>query len=1247
VDCLRHARALLLLLLACASLCAQEYSFRTFANADGLNNLAIRNIYQDRVGFLWVSTENGVYRYDGERFEAFGLAQGMPANSGVAFGDAPDGSLLVGGIIGLYRLHGNRFEKVPASFKTINWAQGIQADGHGRTYIGTELGLVVLSSQPGRESFSMLTVDRAARTSGPEAFGILLDGDTVWYGCGLELCRMRQGQTEVFGRDHSLPAHQVTTIRKDRAGNLWVRVRNGGVYLLASGGSRFSRPDLPLPGNPTIGIPATDADGRILLPSPDGLLIQQERGWRKIDSLTGVKGVVYSAFEDRQHSLWIGLAGRGLVQLRGYDEWENYSTASGLPCDLVYEILTQADGTLWLGTEAGLVRGEKLQSGRRWNKVPGLDGSPVHAVRADSGGSLWIGTETRGVAKLDLRTGAVKWFGEAQGLRGKAAYIVRFDREQRLWAGTEAGLFVAKQPYTRFARVSELPASRFWAIAQGGDGTVWAGGAEGLYALTGGQWRNFKPADGLSNQEVLSLGAGAGGTIWVGYRFGGGIDRVRLMAEGLAVERGVQRPGTDGLVYFFDFDALGRLWVGTEHGVDVWDGSRWSHYDMDDGMVWNDCNLNAFGSEPDGTVWIGTSVGLSRFKPRPHRAPVLPLEVVFTQLMLGGRDVSAAINPSVELRGNSLIARFSALNASRQNGVLFRYRLEGANPNWTETAQRELQFAELAPGAYRLVVEAQDSDQMWRTNRAEFAFRILTPWYRSWWLFTLCGLLPVLIVAVFVRSRMAELARREREFQRLMAAHEEIRNLAFFDPLTGLPNRRRLFDRLTRELATSNRSGSLRALLFIDLDDFKTLNDTLGHQVGDLLLQEVARRLTASVRASDTVARLGGDEFVVMLEGLSEFPTVAAGQAKTTGDKICDVVGQPYRLDGHECVSACSIGITVFGDGQEGMNEILQQADIAMYEAKAAGRDTVRFFAPALQIAANARAALELELRLAIKTGQFVLYFQPQLEHGQVGGAEALVRWNHPRRGLLAPGEFIPLAEETGLILPLGDWVLQAACRQLAAWSRSQATASIAIAANISARQFRQPDFVERVLAALDSAGCNPGNLKLELTESMLVDNFEEAIAKMTELNDHGLTFSLDDFGTGYASLSYLKRLPLQQLKIDRSFVRDILTDASSAAIAQTVISLGHAIGLSVLAEGVETEEQRILLDHLGCHAYQGFLLSRPVAPLEFERLLPIWMDAHPLEPQQGIPCVLRTPVDAYGVGRVEPANRNPHEVSR
>jgi len=442
-----------------------------------------------------------------------------------------------------------------------------------------------------------------------------------------------------------------------------------------------------------------------------------------------------------------------------------------------------------------------------------------------------------------------------------------------------------------------------------------------------------------------------------------------------------------------------------------------------------------------------------------------------------------------------------------------------------------------------------------------------------------------------------------RDISDAKAAEDEIRDLAFYDPLTHLPNRRLLMDRLRQTIVACTRSNKKQALLLVGLDNFKTLNDALGHQTGDLLLQEVVRRLISCVRETDTVARLGGDEFVMILEDLSETPENAAALSKAVGEKILAAIGKPFLLGGHNCLSTSSIGITVFGNEREGAHQVLQQADIAMHQAKTAGRNTICFFAPALQTAVNARAQLEDDIRQAIETRQFVLYYQPQVERGRLIGAEALLRWNHPMRGLLAPGEFIALAESTGLILPLGDWVLETACRQLAAWANDTDTAGITIAVNISGLQLRQPDFVNAVLAVLDRSGANPHNLDLELTESMLVEDVEDVIGKMAKLKSHGVRFSVDDFGTGYSSLAYLKRIPLDQLKIDRSFVRDILVDACSGTIAQTIVSLGRAMGLSVIAEGVETEEQRDFLARIKCDAFQGYLCSRPL-PLEKFMLL-------------------------------------------
>ena len=432
-----------------------------------------------------MSTENGIFRYDGERFEAFGPEQGIPSTSGAALGDAPDGSLLVGGDFGLYQLSGNRFKTLPVAFKTVSWAQGIQSNGKGHTFIGTDSGLVELYSEPGQDGFAVPRFPQAPGTSGPGAYGVLADGDILWYGCGEELCRMERDRTTVFGRDSGFPNRVCLAIQKGHDGNLWVRAKNAGVFVLPVGQTRFRRPDAPIPGS-AMGLVATDADGRVLIPSPDGLLIRDDKGWQKIDRSAGLRGVVYAAFEDRQHSLWIGLAGRGLTEWQGYREWESYSAASGLPSDIVYEILPRADGSLWVATEGGLFRGTRRQFGILWKRVAGLVGFPVHSLQVAPGGDLWIGTETRSVARIDARNGSVQRFGQKQGLSGSAVYTLRFDREQRLWAATEVGLFVAIAPYQKFSRIAELPSTRIWAIAEGTDGMIWAGGAGGLFGHSAG-----------------------------------------------------------------------------------------------------------------------------------------------------------------------------------------------------------------------------------------------------------------------------------------------------------------------------------------------------------------------------------------------------------------------------------------------------------------------------------------------------------------------------------------------------------------------------------------------------------------------------------------------------------------------------------------------------------------------------------------------------------------------------------------
>lgn len=441
--------------------------------------------------------------------------------------------------------------------------------------------------------------------------------------------------------------------------------------------------------------------------------------------------------------------------------------------------------------------------------------------------------------------------------------------------------------------------------------------------------------------------------------------------------------------------------------------------------------------------------------------------------------------------------------------------------------------------------------------------------------------------------------------EKVQSRETEIHNLAYFDPLTGLPNRRLLIDRLNQALFNSNRNQYFCALLMLDLDHFKMLNDTQGHDIGDQLLVVVAQRLIANVRKEDTIARLGGDEFVVLLNNLSPQEESAAQQAETIAEKIRAALSLPYTLTGltqlHD--STASIGMTLFRGLETSTDVLLKQADVALYQAKGSGRDKTRFFTPSMQAAIDTRSATESALRQALIRNEFQLYYQPQVDqHGQVIGAEALLRWQRPGIGNISPAQFISIAEDSGLILPIGEWVLQSACAQLKAWSRQAHSRNYQLAINVSARQFHQANFVAQIAACLSHSAIDPTRLKLELTESIVLDNVKEVIGRMQQLKALGISFSMDDFGTGYSSLSYLKRLPLDQVKIDQSFVRDISHDPNDAAIVRAILAMSQSLGLNVIAEGVETQAQHDFLLANGCMAFQGYLFGKPMPIDDWEK---------------------------------------------
>ncbi|MGB5438792.1 MAG: EAL domain-containing protein [Gammaproteobacteria bacterium] len=435
---------------------------------------------------------------------------------------------------------------------------------------------------------------------------------------------------------------------------------------------------------------------------------------------------------------------------------------------------------------------------------------------------------------------------------------------------------------------------------------------------------------------------------------------------------------------------------------------------------------------------------------------------------------------------------------------------------------------------------------------------------------------------------------------------ELIEYQANFDALTDLPNRRLFLDRLIQSLARCRRHGHKGALLFLDLDQFKHINDSLGHSVGDALLQEVSSRLKKKLREEDTAARIGGDEFVVLIPELNDNSGKAIQQAQTVAEKIQTELSAIYNIRNHELQMTVSIGITMFPVEDESADDIVRQADTAMYRAKEAGRNTTRFFLPDMQLAAEQRLRVQNDLRQALLRSEFQLHFQPQVDaSGNIIGAESLIRWKHPERGNIAPVDFIPVAEETGQILAIGYWVLNSALSRLKAWTDNIADSPICnLAINVSPRQFNDTDFVSQIERALRETRADPERLTLELTEGIFIENLEDTIQKMAALKKHGVRFSIDDFGTGFSSLAYIKRMPLDEIKIDRSFIRDITTDTSDANLVEIIIKMAEQLGLDVIAEGVETRDQLDFLLAKGCRLFQGYYFSHPLSEDDFEKLI-------------------------------------------
>jgi diguanylate cyclase (GGDEF)-like protein len=915
---------------------------------------------------------------------------------------------------------------------------------------------------------------------------------------------------------------------------------------------------------------------------------------------------------DREELLWLGTDGGGLVRRLGHGEWMAWKREDGLLRNSVWSIQPGRDGSVWVGTDGGLSRLDSSgQITRKWTNRDGLPGDRVLSLIESPSGDIYAGTDNGVITQFSRQGKLLQTYSANSGYAADRVSDMGIDREGRLWAIGIGGCFRTRLPLgagrVHFDRM-DIPgvSSRafFRDVLVDSRGVVWIASSRGLARFDGINWRVLTVRDGLESVD-LGVVSEAQGSIWIGYRDALGMTRLRgdaLIASHITVQDGLH----SNQIYAIKPDQKGRLWVTTDAGIDVLEADKWRHYGNEDGLIWNDTDSLALNIDADDNVWIGTSAGLSKFAHPEFPLKEQPPVVVLTSISGNSQKWQASDAPALQFSQRSLFIEYAALSYESASSMRFRYRLVGLDDKWTETKERSVRFAALPSGHYVFEITAAGANGLWNQSPARFVFSIRSPWWLSWWFLVACVLLTLLIGSSFVRVRIRVLERQKRGLEQqvadrtaeLITSHQQLEEIAYYDVLTNMPNRR-MFVEVFRKRVTPPALSDTFVLLLVDLDFFKSVNDRFGHDAGDAVLIAIASRLKAEVRRTDCVARLGGDEFALLL-----FDPIDQARTEAICNRILTSVATLIRYKHMTLQVGCSIGLARYPADGKTQEALYKSADMALYEAKRTSRNA--FCWHKIQEGDGAsKASLEQDLQHYLSQDEFQVAFQPiySVATKKIVGLEALARWSHPERGEISPKIFVAIAEETGLIQRLSSRVLATACHHTAEWNK-MLTSDLFVSVNISVRQFSNPTLLPSILQNLANSGLPPRCLHLEITESALL--LDDAVVEKTlaEARRHGMGVSLDDFGTGYSSLSYLLNLPVDELKIDQSFIHDLEFDQRRVELVKTVLSMGHTLGKRVVAEGVETREQLEILRGLGCEFVQGYLISEPLAISSVETML-------------------------------------------